>query len=233
MVETFSKWNVEAKFVMEFDKNNLEDEFFQCIVFPEDNLHLHRPLSQYISKAGELSLATKNFWVYYWLLKNDAENAFIIEDDAEVQLDLDEPVRFADYYFPKDENETIPNNNNYSSLIKKYGSFIGELGNLKLNSMLRRIKKMVPPNFSILQLGSCLHNRFKDVEFNVRELAVSLGDSAHCTSAYVISKQGAIQMFKSMPIAHPIDQQMCAGWGGMHHPDFSSYGVWPVHIFFN
>jgi hypothetical protein len=36
-------------------------------------------------------------------------------------------------------------------------------------------------------------------------------------------------MFKSLPIAHPIDQQMVGeDWGGLHHPDFTSYGVWPA-----
>lgn len=59
---------------------------------------------------------------------------------------------------------------------------------------------------------------------NQRVLSANHGNSEHCTTAYVVSKQGAILMFKSLPIAHPIDLIMV--WA-VNHPDYSVYSVWP------
>ncbi len=89
--------------------------------------------------------------------------------------------------------------------------------------------EMVPPNYSILQLGSCLHSWKKQIG-EKRKMTPNLGDADHCTAAYAISKQGAILMFKSLPVSHPIDHLMVSGWGGMHHPDFATYSVWPSLI---
>lgn len=93
-------------------------------------------------------------------------------------------------------------------------------------ALVREAMTMIPPNYSVAQFGSCNHTARKKMgdRYTIYE---SNGDADHCTNAYAVSRQGAILLFKSLPIQHPIDHLMCGGFGGMHHPDFSSYGVWP------
>ena len=85
----------------------------------------------------------------------------------------------------------------------------------------------IPPNYSVFQLGCCLFNR-DEIDKSTegltgrRGIQVSLGKNTYCTAAYVISRQGAILLFKSLPISHPIDWQMVSA---LRAPDYSVYGL--------
>jgi hypothetical protein len=168
MVQTFKRWNMDATFVTEFDKPELSHSFLECFVFPRDNDHMHRVLSQYTLKAGELSLATKNFWVYYQILMNNSTNALVVEDDIVLQIDLEANPHSCREV---DVNETTAQ----------------DKGNVNLNRLMREITDIVPSNYAVLQLGSCIHNKeryFNEAllgEMGIRKRVVdaSLGDSHH------------------------------------------------------
>jgi hypothetical protein len=139
MVDMFQNLKIEAKFVSDFDREalgDMESPFVQCIMAPSGpGTELHKKIWDYPAHMGEISLTTKNFYVYYWILANDAGSALILEDDSELQLNVDE-------------------------------------------NTLADTVKVTPPNFSLLQLGSCLYNRLQPEPR--RKMVSSLGINGHC-----------------------------------------------------
>ena len=121
----------------------------------------------------------------------------------------------------------IIQNNEHSALILEDDI---EFKNANVTTLVQAIE-MLPPNYSLCHFGS---GYFSAGDYympypgglNHRKLYPSIGKTDHCTGAYIISKQGAILMFKSLPLITPIDFQMNDNTG-MEHPDFNVYGVWP------
>ena len=77
---------------------------------------------------------------------------------------------------------------------------------------VQMVINMVPPNYAILQLGSCLFSASKE-RMSFLRVEPTLGNNKFCTGAYAISKQGAILLFKMLPLSHPIDHMMISWWG--------------------
>ncbi|KAJ3310229.1 hypothetical protein HDV04_005168 [Boothiomyces sp. JEL0838] len=104
---------------------------------------------------------------------------------------------------------------------------------------ISNLMNFIPPNYSFVQFGRGLNSIFQYNTSNLpkegkRVIRPNLGDNRHCTTSYIVSKQGAILMFKSLPLIDPIDFQI-AGYipwnphsGAIKHPDLSSYSVWPA-----
>ncbi|KAI8908567.1 hypothetical protein EDD86DRAFT_19547 [Gorgonomyces haynaldii] len=94
----------------------------------------------------------------------------------------------------------------------------------------------LPSSYSIAHLGGCnsaynygyFNNPYGLLDLTHHQVYCGLENHEHCTTSYLISKQGALLMFKSLPFKGPIDLQMVGGGrGGMFHPDFSAYSIWP------
>ncbi|KAJ3273946.1 hypothetical protein HDV01_003777 [Terramyces sp. JEL0728] len=111
------------------------------------------------------------------------------------------------------------------------------------NASVDKLLEHIPASYSIFHLGQCIQTYLDTLpqdgiaqEGNFK-ITANMGDPRHCTSAYMMSKQGAILMFKSLPVAMPIDYQM-SGYmpfsakmthaGRIDHPNLSVYSVWPA-----
>ncbi|KAJ3323569.1 hypothetical protein HDV06_001593 [Boothiomyces sp. JEL0866] len=199
ITKLFKKMQIEANFILGFDKQVIPDGFQKCVVGDrEAPAYLKRQEDGHTLSGGELSLSVKSFYAYYQLLVNNHKNTLTIEDDI--------------WLHPTASETTVAN-----------------------------VLKYVPPNYSIIQLGQCLASKVdpfdkgKERKQSIRQLYAHLGDWRHCTSSYVISKTGAILMFKSLPLSFAIDLQMMGArieggedHGAIENPDHSMYGVWPA-----
>ncbi|KAJ3314087.1 hypothetical protein HDV04_001118 [Boothiomyces sp. JEL0838] len=198
ILKLFKKMQIEANFILGFDKQVIPEGFQQCVVGDrEAPSYLKRQEEGHTLSGGELSLSVKSFYAYYQLLLNNHKNTMTIEDDI--------------WLHPTASETTLAN-----------------------------VLRYVPPNYGIIQLGQCLASKVdpfdKGIERKqpIRQLYAHLGDWKHCTSSYIISKTGAILMFKSLPLSFAIDLQMMGArieggeeHGGIENPDHSIYGVWP------
>ncbi|KAJ3268093.1 hypothetical protein HDV01_003477 [Terramyces sp. JEL0728] len=184
MLNLMKEMQTNGVFVDDYDREVLDKDLSLCI---NPNKYL---------KPGEISLATKSFFVYYQILKQGYQNAMVIEDDAMFHYHA--------------TAETI-----------------------------KEAVKFVPPNYSIIQFGRGLnsvfrYDRLKLPKEGKRVITANLGDNRHCTTSYIVSKQGAILMFKSLPLHDPIDFQITGliphntHSGPIKHPDFSTYSIWPA-----
>ncbi|KAJ3272419.1 hypothetical protein HDV01_005602 [Terramyces sp. JEL0728] len=109
------------------------------------------------------------------------------------------------------------------------------------NNLIDQLVSLVPPNYSFIQLGQCSNSYLKtvyknDIHKKHYKIYPNFGDFRHCTTAYIVSKLGSLQMFKSLPIMYAVDYQICYGPmtgnydGAVENPDFSVYSIWPALI---
>ncbi|KAJ3307861.1 hypothetical protein HDV04_002447, partial [Boothiomyces sp. JEL0838] len=191
-----------VRVVSGFDKDTYDPRWIDLILQNRETIE-NNPFRLAFDRdlyPGETSLAFKSFWVYFRILKENLNNALVIEDD--IQL------------------------NPYA---KKFS-----------NNVL--IEKL-PSTYSIFHLGQCISGYLTSLPqdgisyVGNMKISSNLGDPRHCTSAYLISKQGAILMFKSLPIAMPIDYQMSGFMpfgknmthqGRIEHPNLSVHSLWPA-----
>ncbi|KAJ3317142.1 hypothetical protein HDV06_001967 [Boothiomyces sp. JEL0866] len=111
------------------------------------------------------------------------------------------------------------------------------------NISIADLVEKIPSTFSALHMGQCIDHYIKSLPQDgisykgSMKITSNLGDPRHCTSAYIISKQGAILLFKSLPMAMPIDYQMSGympfsknrtDYGRIEHPDLSILSLWPA-----
>lgn len=78
------EWQLNGTFIEKYDKELIGDELNNCIMASHNHSFVYRKVWDFPAKMGEISLTVKNFWVYYSLLLNGAENTLILEDDAEL-----------------------------------------------------------------------------------------------------------------------------------------------------
>ncbi|KAJ3317143.1 hypothetical protein HDV06_001968 [Boothiomyces sp. JEL0866] len=135
--------------------------------------------------------------------------------------------------------QILQNNLNNTLVVEDDVQLNSNSQNISISSLVGKI----PSTYSAFQLGQCISHYIntlpqEGISYTGNfKISPNLGDPRHCTSAYIMSKQGAILMFKSLPIAMPIDYQM-SGYmpfaegmthqGRIDHPNLSIYSLWPA-----
>eukprot|EP00158_Paraphelidium_tribonemae_P005816 Partr_v1_DN27541_c0_g1_i1_m30618 putative (Alpha (1,3) fucosyltransferase len=93
------------------------------------------------------------------------------------------------------------------------------------NANLKKLMDEIPKDYDIVELGICL-----DMHCPVRSTGSPFSYCSHtgsrCTHAYVISFQGAIKMFKTLPLRAPIDiQTRIENYGGKWNVFWAAPGL--------
>jgi hypothetical protein len=91
MVETFKNWAVEAKFITDFDREDLQSSnssFMRCLI-PNDVIVNDKDNHLYLPLLVEISLLVKSFHIYFSMLKSNSNSSLIIEDDIEFKYGSD------------------------------------------------------------------------------------------------------------------------------------------------